>query len=103
MFMSDFPTLDLEVARTTKHHYKGKVYRAEATLSLGKKVFRAETDNENIRVACDIIEKELERGIISEKGRIRARNLRALRKVKKDLRLDPAAWMNRKGRILNEG
>ncbi len=99
----DLPILDLEVGRTTKHHKKGAVYHVEANLSLGKIFFRAETDDADVYAACDIVEKELERELSSFKEKKVAVAKRAARKIKKDLRFDPAARLYRKGRIRDEG
>lgn len=97
------PILDLEFSRTTRHHQKGKVYYAEANLSLGGRMLRAKADNENIRSAIDLLQEELERQIATLKGRSRALEFRRARRAKKDLRLDPAARLYRKGRIRGEG
>ncbi|MFH1346947.1 MAG: ribosome-associated translation inhibitor RaiA [Spirochaetota bacterium] len=53
----------IEVARTTKHHRSGKVFYAEVTFSLGKKVFRAEDLNEDIRLAIDEVRDKLQQEI----------------------------------------
>ncbi|MBI2056272.1 MAG: ribosome-associated translation inhibitor RaiA [Candidatus Sungbacteria bacterium] len=84
--MHDLPILDLEAERTTKHHLKGDIHRIEANLSLGKKFFRAEAEDQDIYAACDLVEKELEREISAEKGRMRSTALREERKLKNDLR-----------------
>jgi ribosomal subunit interface protein len=99
----ELPILDLEFARTTRHHHKGKVYRAEANLTLGKKVFRAEAEEEDIRKACDLLQEELEQEIRSYKGKRMAQDRREGRGVKRELHYDPAARFNRKGRIRQEG
>lgn len=99
----DLPILDLEFARTTRHHRKGKIYRAEANLTLGKKMIRAEADEEDVRKACDLLQVELEREIRSYKGKRMAQDRREGRKVKGEFRYDPAARILRKGRNRNEG
>ncbi len=58
-FESLSPLLEIEVARSTRHHHKGKVYHAEANLTLGGVLLRAEVDDEDVRTACDLLEKEL--------------------------------------------
>lgn len=100
---SELPILDLEVGRSTRHHHKGKVYRVAANLTIGKKLLRAEAEDEDIRAACDLLEEELGREILKFKGSSRARTRRAARAAKKDLHFDPAARLYRKGRIRNEG
>lgn len=99
----ELPILDLEFGRTTRHHLKGKIYHAEATLSLDGKILRAEVDEEDIRAACDFLEAELKKEIINYKNKALALHKREARRVKKDLRLNPAARMYRKGRIRDEG
>ena len=53
----------VEIARTTKHHKSGEVFRAEATFSLRKKVFRAEDLSEDIRLAIDEVRNKLQQEI----------------------------------------
>lgn len=103
MHGSDLPMLQIEVERSTKHHRKGTVYRAEATLSLEKKVFFAEVSSEDIRSAIDLLGEEMEREIQGFKSRKMALLKRGARRAKKDMRFDPAARMYRKGRIREEG
>jgi len=97
------PLLEIECARSGRHHRKGKVYHFEANLSLDGKLLRAEVDEEDARVACDLLEEELEREILAYKSRLRALEKRGARRLKKDMRLDPAARFYRKGRMREEG
>jgi|SRR3989344_167472 len=53
----------VEVGRTTRHHQKGNVFRAEADLRLPKKILRAEDEDFDIRVAVDRVRDKLEREI----------------------------------------
>jgi len=53
----------VEIARTTKHHHKGNVFYAEATFSIGKKVFRAEHSDWDIRIAIDRVRDKLQEEI----------------------------------------
>ena len=53
----------VEVARTTRHHHKGNVFRAEADLRLPGKVLRAEDEDRDIRTAIDRIKDKLKREI----------------------------------------
>ncbi len=97
------PILDLEFGRSTRHHRKGKVYHVEANLSLDGALLRAEIDDEDIRASCDLLAEELERQIVTYRGRARARERRGARRAKKDTHFDPAARLYRKGRIRDEG
>lgn len=99
----DLPVLNLELGRVTRHHRKGLVYRAEANLSLGRRLLRVEAEGEDIRSACDILEDELAREIRTFKGRSRSVELRKIRRIKKDVRFHKAARLYRQGRIRDEG
>lgn len=61
----------VEVAKTTKHHKKGDIFRAECNVRLPKKVLRAEHSDWNVRRSLDEIKKELQRQIkkYNEKAR----------------------------------
>ena len=58
---------DVEIARTTKHHHKGPVFRAEINLQLPKKIIRAEHEDWDIRVAVDQMRHKLQREIVKYK------------------------------------
>ena len=99
----NLPVLDIEMSRTTSHHRKGMVYAAEATLSMGKKVLRAEVQDEDMRVCCDLLKEELEREIGTYKNKIRALTKRRARRMKRELHFDPAAKLNEGRRMREEG
>jgi len=60
----------LELARTTNHHHKGEVFRAEIDLRLPKKILRAEEENGDIRTAIDIVRDKLRLEIEKYKSRL---------------------------------
>jgi ribosomal subunit interface protein len=93
----DIPVLDLEFSRTTRHHRKGKVYYAEATITLGKVNIRAEAVAEDMRAACDMLKDELGREITHFKTRREALRRQGARKVKRELRYAPEARVRRGG------
>lgn len=99
----DLPVLDIEVGRTTKRHRKGMVYHAQATLAIGKKILRAEVENEDVRAACDLLKEELEREIEKHKDRNLSLLKRGARRLKKLLNFHPDAQLNEKGRVREEG
>ena len=43
----------VEIAKTTKHHQKGNIFYAEATMELPKSIIRAEATNLDVRAALD--------------------------------------------------
>lgn len=75
-------SLNIEVERTTKHHRKGKIFRAEANLALGKKTLYSEAFGETLNEAIDLLEEELEREIKHFKGRSRSLMLKSARKLR---------------------
>ncbi len=63
----------LELARTTRHHRKGNVFKAEANILLPKKMLRAEDTNSDIRVAIDRLRDTLKTEIEKYKERVNLR------------------------------
>ncbi len=59
----------VEVARTTAHHHKGEVYRAEVNLELLGKVVRAQDTNTDIYAAVDRVKDILKMEITKYKDR----------------------------------
>ncbi len=57
----------VEVGRTTKHHHKGDVFRAEATVRVPGKGLRAEDEDFDMRVAIDRVRDKLKREIEKHK------------------------------------
>lgn len=74
--------LEIEVSRTTKHHRKGQVWRAEANIQLGKRLIRAEYEGVGPHEVIDVVENELRREITSFKGKSKAKEIRGARKLK---------------------
>lgn len=68
--------LEIELAKTTKHHQKGLIWRAEAQLNLPglKSLLRAEAVAESLRAAVDEVKDELLKEI--KKNVIFIRNFR---------------------------
>lgn len=59
---------EFEVSRTTNHHAKGDVFRAEVHVLLPGKPVYAEATHEDLYVAMNDAKKEAERQILSYKG-----------------------------------
>ena len=66
----------LEVGRTTQHHHKGGVFRAEVDLRLPKQVLRAEKESDDIHTAIDMVRDTLHSEIEKYKTRLVATRLR---------------------------
>lgn len=96
--------LDVELSKTSAHHRKGAIWRADATLELpGRKnpIFASAEDG-NLRAAIDILADEVKRVLKRYKEKKAALDLRGARRIKKDIRLDSSSRMYRKGRIRDE-
>lgn len=82
----ELPLLEIEFSRTTSHHHKGNVWRAEANLTLGRRVLRAEQVGEGPHEVIDLVEEELRREIKSFRGKGRTKEIRGARKLKRMMR-----------------
>lgn len=97
------PTVDLTFSRTTRHHRKGDIFRAETNIILGKKLLRAEASGEDIHTACILLKKEIEREIESWKTKYRSVENRRARTTKRNIRSGATGERTAKGRVWNEG
>ncbi|MDP3958079.1 MAG: ribosome-associated translation inhibitor RaiA [bacterium] len=62
---------EVEVGRITYHHKRGEVFKAEVNLGMPGKQFRATAEAEDLYTAIDEVREELERGVVSAKGKER--------------------------------
>lgn len=72
----------IEIGHTTKHHKKGRFYRAEVDFILPKRIIRAEAEAYDLYAAIDILQKELERQIKSYKEKIRKNVIKGARRAR---------------------
>ncbi len=83
-YFKEKPNLEvkIEIGKTTRHHLKGEVFRAEAQLHLPKQTIRTEAISEDLRDAICQVKDELQREVKKYKGKRIARARRWARKVK---------------------
>lgn len=94
----------VEVGKSTRHHKKGSIFRAEAQIDLpGAKAIRGVSEHVDLRLAIDEVKDELQGQLKRYKGKQETKYKRGARKAKKDIRLSKGARFFRKGRILDEG
>jgi ribosomal subunit interface protein len=74
--------VNFEVERTTKHHNKGDVYRAEANFILDGKYLRADATSTNLKKAIAIVKDELQRLIKRDKTKKKDLFRKNFRKIK---------------------
>jgi putative sigma-54 modulation protein len=67
----------VEVGKTTRHHQKGQVFRAEVNLPFKKSMFRAVEENEDLRAAIDVVKDKLH----IEIGKYKEREIEKRRKM----------------------
>ncbi len=65
------PTLlvEIELAKTTKHHQTGDIFRAEINLTINGNQFRAEAEEIDLNKAIDMMKDELLNELRSYKGK----------------------------------
>lgn len=78
--------VNFEIERTTKHHHKGNVFRAEANLFLGGKNIRADATSNNLKKSISDVKNELQRSIKGYKGKSKDLFRRKLRELKNNFR-----------------
>lgn len=95
----------VEIGKTTRHHQKGDIFRAEAQLRLPGKSLRAESERKNLKLAITEIKDELQRELKRYKNKLTAQTKRKTRVLKKLLRLSPLARFKKGkgGRTREEG
>ena len=80
-------TARIELERTTRHHRKGIVFRAEANLDVpGRAMLRAEAQGETLHLAIDRMRDELQREIKKWKERSVTRVREGGRALKRRIR-----------------
>ncbi len=77
---------DVELAKTTKHHQKGDIFKAEVNLTMPGRLIRAVAEQWDLHAAIDIVKDELQREIISNKEKNISLYRRGARLLKKLLR-----------------
>lgn len=86
----------VEVARDTKHHKQGEVFRAEANLKIGGRVLRAEKNDIDIRVAIDAVREELAAELRKTQGKLESKFKKGARKFKELVSVSPLARIRRR-------
>jgi putative sigma-54 modulation protein len=76
----------VELERTTRHHHKGKVFRAECQIRLPGRSLRSESIKEDIYLAIDEVKDELQREVGQYKQKQASRYKRIARRMKNFVR-----------------
>lgn len=87
-----------ELSRITRHHQSGDIYRCEVNMFFPHQLIRSEAERDNLLLAIDEVKDELQLEIKKYKQRYRTKYLRGARVLKKLLKLNPLAWVFKKGK-----
>ena len=86
----DSINLDIELGKTTEHHQKGDIYRAEFNLSVGGEFYRTEENSEDILSSIDLAIEELSKQLRRYKTKKETLFKRGAGKIKEMIhRFDP--------------
>ena len=91
----------VELARTTRHHQHGDIYKAEVNLQLPRKMIRSADESDDIYKSIDKVKDELREMINSYKDEKITRTRRGARIIKKLSHLSPLSWAKGEFRKIN--
>jgi len=77
---------DVELAKTTKHHHKGDIFKAEVNLKMPGRLIRAVAEEWDLRAAIDVVKDKLQGEITMNKEKNISLYRRGARLFKKLLR-----------------
>ena len=83
----------VELAKTTRHHQHGDIYKAEVNLQLPGKMIRGVEESDDIYKSIDSVKDELREMINSYKKEKITRTRRGARIIKKLSHLSPMSWV----------
>lgn len=86
----------VELERTTHHHHKGYIFRAELQMQIPGKILRAEAVREDLRAAIDEAKDELEGELKKSKDKRKDLTKKNGRIVKALMALSPLARFRKK-------
>ncbi len=72
----------VEIGKTTEHHKTGDLFKAEFTVHIGGKVFRASTEKEDLYSAIDVAVEEMGEELKSFKNKKKSLIRRGASKIK---------------------
>lgn len=90
-FNQEIIKAEVEVGRTSYHHRSGDVFRAEINLSVDGRMFRAESEREDLFAAIDEVRDALEQEIKKFKNKKETIFIRGARSIKKKFGLSSLA------------
>lgn len=93
----------VELAKTTRHHRNGEIYRAEVDFSLPHKQLRVEAEDDNLHKAIDEAKEKIA-ALLGEYKKEKVLGGRRKRRVFDNLkRISPLAWAKNEFRKVRGG
>ena len=83
----------VELAKTTRHHQHGDIYKAEVNLQLPGKMLRGVEESDDIYKSIDNVKDEMREMINNYKDEKITRTRRGARIIKKLSHLSPMSWV----------
>lgn len=90
-FNSELIKAEVELGKTTRHHQTGDIFRAEINLSVGGKLFRAESEKDDLFAAIDEVRDDLAGEIKKFKTKKETIFIRGARSIKKKFSISSLA------------
>ncbi len=88
----------VEIGKTTKHHQKGDVFRAEVNLGMPGRLLRSVAHEADLRTAIDRVKEEIQGEVKKYRGKQKVRARKGARRAKNLMRLSPLAWLKKEKR-----
>ncbi len=95
-FGEELTKIEVELGRTTSRHRTGDIFRAEINLSVGSKLFRVESEQDDLFAAIDEVRDDLEQEIKKFKTKKETIFIRGARSIKKKFGLSVLARFRNK-------
>lgn len=95
-FNEELTKIEIELGRTTSRHRTGDIFRAEINLSVGSKLFRVESEQDDLFAAIDEVRDDLEQEIKKFKTKKETIFIRGARSIKKKFGLSVLARFRNK-------
>ena len=83
----------VELAKTTRHHQHGDIYKAEVNLQFSGKTLREVEESDDIYKSIDSVKDKLKEMVTSYKDEKRTRTRRGARIIKKLSHLSSLSWV----------
>ncbi len=81
-YFDNIQKMDIDIGMRSHHHYKGKIFYAEANIHVPGKIMRVVKDSEDLYKAIDKVKDHLKVEFEKLKGKMRNKDKEVLREIK---------------------